>query len=137
LSFGKFGKIGFILETKVADFVKHLNEGKIMATKCKRCGKLYFPPRADCSVDLSTDVTWHQLSGKCKLLTYTTAYFAPTGFQDDVPYTIALAECEEGVKVYALLSKDMNEKEIRIGMELLITPVSLPNDRITYELRKA
>jgi uncharacterized OB-fold protein len=137
VSFGKFGKIGYVSETKVADFVKYLKEGKIMATRCSRCGKLYFPPRADCPDDLSTDMKWEQLSGKCKLLTYTTAHFAPTGFQDDLPYAIALAECEEGVKVYALLSKSINEKEIHIGMNLQLAPLRLPDGRITYELKKA
>ena len=137
VSFGKFGKIGYVSETKVADFMKYLEQGKIMATRCSKCGKLYFPPRADCPDDLSTDMTWQPLSGKCKLLTYTTAYFAPTGFQDDLPYTIALAECEEGVKVYALLSKDINGKEIHISMDLQLTPLKLSNGRITYELKKA
>jgi uncharacterized OB-fold protein len=136
LSFAKFGKISFISETKVADFVKYLEEGKIMATRCTKCGKLYFPPRADCPDDLSTEMTWQQISGKCKLLTYTTAYFAPTGFENDLPYTIALAECEENVKVYAFLSKDIKENEIRIGMELQLSPLKLPNGRVTYELRK-
>ena len=137
MSFGKFGKIGYVSETKVADFMKYLEQGKIMTTRCSKCGKLYFPPRADCPDDLSTDMTWQPLSGKCKLLTYTTAHFAPTGFQDDLPYTIALAECEEGVKVYALLSKDINRKEIHIGMDLQLTPLKLSNGRITYELKKA
>lgn len=137
MSFSKFGKISYISETKVADFVKCLEEGKIMATRCSRCGKLYFPPRADCPDDLSTDMTWEELSGRCKLLTYTTAHFAPTGFEDDVPYTIALAHCEEGVNVYALLSKDMKENEICIGMDLQLMPLLLPNGRITYELKKA
>jgi uncharacterized OB-fold protein len=137
VSFGKFGKIGYVSETKVADFVKYLEEGKIMATRCSRCGKLYFPPRADCPEDLSTDMTWEQLSGRCKLLTYTTAHFAPTGFQDDLPYTIALAQCEEGVKVYALLSEDIDKKEIHIGMNLQLAPLRLANGRITYELKKA
>lgn len=136
MSFGKFGKISYISETKVADFVKYLQEGKIMATRCSKCRKLYFPPRADCPDDLSMDMTWQKLSGRCKLLTYTTAHFAPTGFEDDLPYTIALAQCEEGVKVYALLSKDINEKEIRIGMDLRLTPLQLPNGRVTYELKK-
>jgi uncharacterized OB-fold protein len=117
--------------------MKYLEQGKIMATRCSKCGKLYFPPRADCPDDLSTDMTWQPLSGKCKLLTYTTAHFAPTGFQDDLPYTIALAECEEGVKVYALLSKDINRKEIHIGMDLQLAPLRLSNGRITYELKKA
>jgi len=137
MSFSKFGKISYVSQTKVADFVKYLEEGKIMATRCSRCEKLYFPPRADCPDDLSTEMTWQELSGKCKLLTYTTAHFAPTGFQDDLPYTIALAQCEEGVKVYALVSKDVNEDEIHIGMDLRITPLRLPNGRITYELKKA
>jgi len=137
LSFGKFGKIGYVSETKVADFVKYLEEGKIMATRCSSCGRLYFPPRADCLEDLSTDMKWEQLSGKCKLLTYTTAHFAPTGFQDDLPYTIALAECRESVKVYARLSKDVDEKEIQIGMNLQLAPLQLPNGRITFELKKA
>ena len=137
MSFGKFGKIGYVSETKVANFVEYLEQGKIMATRCSRCGKLYFPPRADCPDDLSTDMKWQQLSGRCKLLTYTTAHFAPSGFQDALPYTIALAQCEENVKVYALLSNDINEKEIRIGMDLRLTPLRLPNGRITYELKKA
>jgi len=137
MSFDKFGKISYISESKVADFVKYLNEGKIMATRCNKCGKLHFPPRADCPDDLSTDMKWEELSGRCKLLTYTTAHFAPTGFKDDVPYTIALAQCEEGVKAYALLSKDIDENEIRIGMKLQLIPIRLPDNRITYELQKA
>lgn len=136
MSFGGFGKISYISETKVADFVKYLEEGKIMATRCNRCRRLYFPPRADCPDDLSTDMTWEQLGGRCELVTYTTAHFAPTGFENDLPYTIALAQCEEGVKVYALLSKDIKENEIQIGMTLRLMPLKLPNGRITYELKK-
>lgn len=136
MGFGKFGKVSFVSETKVGDFVKYLEEGRIMATRCSRCGKLYFPPRADCPDDLSTDMEWKELTGRCKLLTYTTAHFAPTGFKDDLPYTIALAQCEEGVKVYTLLSKDIDEKEIHIGMNLRLAPLQLANGRITYELKK-
>jgi len=137
MGFEKFGKVSYISETKVADFVKYLEEGKIMATRCRKCGRLYFPPRADCPNDLSSEMKWEELSGRCKLLTYTTVHFAPTGFQDDLPYTLALARCEEGVNVYARLSKDINENEISIGMDLKLTPVKLPNDRITYEFKKA
>jgi len=136
MSFGKFGKIGYVSETKVANFVKYLEEGKIMATRCEKCGKLYFPPRADCPDDLSMEMTWEELSGRCKLLTYTMANFAPTGFQDDLPYIIALAQCEEGVKVYSLLSKDIKTDEIHIGMDLRLAPLRFPNGRITYELEK-
>lgn len=136
MSFEKFGKMSYISETKVADFVKYLEKGKIMATRCRRCGQLYFPPRTDCPNDLSMDMKWEELSGRCILLTYTTAHFAPTGFQEDLPYTLALAHCEEGVNVYARLTKDVNKNEIHIGMNLRLTPLRLPNGRITYELKK-
>ncbi|UCG45594.1 MAG: Zn-ribbon domain-containing OB-fold protein, partial [Candidatus Bathyarchaeota archaeon] len=126
MSFGEFGKVSYVSETKIGDFVKYLKKGKIMATRCSRCGRLYFPPRADCPDDLSSDMTWQQLSGRCKLLTYTTAYFAPTGFKEDLPYTLALAECDEGVRVFALLSKDLKEKEIHSGMDLRLAPLQLP-----------
>lgn len=137
MGFEKFGKVSYIYETKVANFVDYLEKGKIMATRCRKCERLYFPPRADCPSDLTEDMRWEELSGKCKLLTYTTAYFAPTGFQEDVPYVLALARCEEGVKVYARLSKDLAEDEIRIGMNLKLVPVKLPNGKVTYEFRKA
>ena len=136
MSFAKFGKIGYVSETKVADFVKYLEKGKIMATRCGRCGKLYFPPRADCPDDLSSDVTWEELSGKCRLLTFTTVHFAPTGFEDDLPYSLALAQCEEGVKVFAPFSKDLAKSKAHIGMDLRLAPLRLPNGRITYELKR-
>lgn len=136
MSFERFGKISYTRETKVADFVKHLEEGRIVATKCKGCGKLYFPPRADCANCLSSEMEWTQLSGKGKLITYTTASFAPVGFEDEAPYTLALAELDEGVRVFTRLSKDIREDEIKIGMDLKLVPIRLPNARITYEFRK-
>ncbi|MEM0313473.1 MAG: Zn-ribbon domain-containing OB-fold protein [Candidatus Bathyarchaeia archaeon] len=136
MSFSVFGKVSYVSETKVADFVKYLEDGKIMATRCKRCGKLYFPPRADCPNDLSEDMVWESLSGKCRLLTYTTLFFAPTGFEDDVPYTLAVAELEEGGRVYTRLSRDIKEDEIKVGMELKLVPIKLPNGKLSYELRK-
>ncbi len=134
MSFGRFGEISYISETKVAGFAKHLEKGRIMGTRCKRCGRLYFPPRADCSSCLSSDVEWIPLSGRGKLITYTTAYFAPAGFE--APYTLALAELDEGVRVFTRMSKDFGKDEIKIGMKVKLVPIRLANERITYELRE-
>ena len=134
MGFEKFGEISYTAETKVADFVKHLEEGEIVATKCKACGKLYFPPRADCIDCLSDEVEWIPLSGRGKLITYTTAHFAPAGFE--APYTLALAELEEGVRVFTRVSRDVKEDEIRIGMDVKLVPNRLAEDRVTYELKK-
>ena len=135
MSFGRFGEISYISETKVADFVKHLEEGEIAATRCKKCGRLYFPPRADCANCLSSSMEWIPLSGSGKLITYTTAYFAPAGFE--APYTLAVAELDEGVRVFTRIGKDVKKDKVKIGMNLRLVPVKLANERITYELRKA
>ncbi len=136
MSFKEFGKISYTRETKVADLVKHLKEGRIMGTRCRKCGELYFPPKADCADCLSSDVEWIELSGRGKLITHTTAHFAPVGFEDEAPYTLALAELDEGPRVFAGLSKDILTDEIKIGMRVRLTPVRLSEERFSYELRE-
>ncbi|MEM1538719.1 MAG: Zn-ribbon domain-containing OB-fold protein [Candidatus Nezhaarchaeales archaeon] len=133
--FERFGRVSYTSESKAAEFIRFLEQGRVAATKCRKCGRLYFPPRVDCADCLSSDVEWVPLSGKCRLLTYTTVYFAPTGFESDLPYTLALAECEEGVKVFARVSKEVKE-ELKIGMELRLSPIRLPDGRLMYEYRK-
>jgi hypothetical protein len=135
MSFEKFGKISYVSETKIQEFVKHLEEGKIVATKCKKCQRLYFPPRVDCDC-LAGEMEWTQLSGNCKLITYTTVHFAPASFRYDVPYKLAVAQFEEGPTVFAPLSKDIKEEEIKIGMQLKLVPTKLIGDKTIYELRK-
>lgn len=132
----RFGKVSYTKEAKVADFVKFLEEGKVMATRCRKCGRLYFPPRADCPECLVEDYEWVPLSGKCRLVTYTVAHFAPTGFEDDVPYALAVAECEEGVKVFTRISKSVDFNELEPGMELRLVPVKIGEDKYSFELVK-
>lgn len=135
MSFKAFGMVNFTSETKLPNFIKYLEEGKIMGKRCKRCDKLYFPPRADCANCLSSDMEWVELSGKCKLITYTIAYFAPVGFEKEAPYALAVVELEEGVKALAQLSKDVKLDEVKVGMDLKIVPSKLAGERITYVLK--
>lgn len=136
MSFEKFGKVSFVSETKIRQFVDFLERNKIAATKCKKCGKMFFPPRADCDSCLSSDMEWVELNGNCTLLTYTTVRFAPPRFRYDCPYMLAVAQFEEGPRVFAALSKEIKPDEIKIGMKLKLKPIKLVGDRITYELRK-
>ncbi|MDI6708327.1 MAG: Zn-ribbon domain-containing OB-fold protein [Candidatus Thermoplasmatota archaeon] len=133
--FEKFGRLSFVPFTKVSEFVEHLKNGKLKATKCKRCSSVYFPPKADCFKCMSTEMEWIELSGKCTLLTYTTVHVAPAGFENFVPYTIAVAELEEGGKLLAWL-EGIKEENLEIGMKLRIVVEQLPEDRIVYSLKR-
>lgn len=134
MSFGKFGKVNYVAETKVHDFMKYLEQGKIMASKCKNCKRMYFPPRADCDC-LSGEPEWVELSGNCKLITFTTLHFAPASFRYDVPYTLGVAQFDEGPTVFAPLSKDIKQEEIKIGMRLKLETVTLLGGKVIYELK--
>jgi len=136
MGFENFGTVSFTAEAKAANFITHLEAGKVMATRCKKCGISYFPPKADCPSCLSSDVEWFEIKEKGKLLTYTKVNYGPTGFETDTPYILALGQFD-GVQILARLSRDIEEKDIKVGMSLMVSPIKLPNNRIAYEFRKA
>jgi len=135
MGFENFGTVSFTTEAKAADFIKYLEAGKVMATRCRKCGVSYFPPRIDCPKCLSSDVDWFEIKGKGKLASYTVVNYGPTGFENDAPYILALGEFD-GVQILARLSRDIEPKDIRVGMSLTVSPVKLPDNRIAYEFKK-
>jgi len=66
MGFEKFGRKSFTSATKVGKFVDFLLEGKIKGTSCKKCGKRYFPPRADCHLCLAEEMQWSDIPEKGK-----------------------------------------------------------------------
>ena len=57
--------------SKTLKFWEGLKEGKIYTTRCKNCGKLYFPPVVDCAECYSSDMEWIELSGEGEIETFT------------------------------------------------------------------
>jgi len=135
VSFENFGVVSFTTETKASDFVDYLEKGKVMATRCRRCGTNYFPPRMDCPKCVGSDVEWFELKGTGKLVTYTIVNYGPTGFENDAPYTLGIADFD-GVRVFGRLSKGLKETDIKPGMDVKVLPVKLPGGRIGYEFQK-
>ena len=134
--FKKFGTVSFTSITKVNDFIDYLEQGKVMGTRCKECGTVFFPPRADCYNCFFSDMEWFEVSGKGKLMTYSTLEFAPMGFGDDLPYAIALLDYGD-YKVFGRISNDVPQDEIHIGMEMTTIVNKLPKGQLNYVFRKA
>jgi len=135
VSFDNFGTVSFTAEAKASDFVDYLEKGKVMATRCRRCGTNYFPPRLDCPKCLLSDIEWFEIKGGGRLATYTIVNYGPAGFEDDTPYILAIADFD-GVRVFGRLSKDIKESDIKLGMGVKVIPVKLPGDRIAYEFQR-
>lgn len=134
--FKKFGTVSFTSISKVNDFVDYLEKGKVMYTRCKDCGLVFFPPRADCYQCLTSNMEWLEVSGKGRLISYSKLEYAPVGFGDDLPYAIALLEYGD-YKVFGRIDNNIPEEDIKVGMEMETRVNTLPNGQLNYVFRKA
>ncbi|MBN2569335.1 MAG: Zn-ribbon domain-containing OB-fold protein [Deltaproteobacteria bacterium] len=136
IRFNKFGTVSFTGITKVNDFIDYLEQGKLMGTKCKKTGRCFFPPRADCYETLSNDVEWFEVTGAGKLLTYSTLTFAPVGFENDLPYTIGVLDYGD-YKVFGRIDKSITEEDLSVGLDMKAVVKKLEDDHLTYVFEKA
>ena len=134
--FSKFGTVTFTSTSKVNDFIDRLEQGKVSGTRCKDCGTRFFPPRADCYKCLTSNMDWFDVEGTGKLLTYSKLEYAPIGFENDLPYCIAVVDFGE-YKVFGRISSDMTDDEIKAGMDLTAVVNKLPNSQLNYVFQKA
>jgi len=132
--FRRFGTVSFTGLTRVNDFIDHLQRGRVMGTRCRTCGARYFPPRADCCKSLDSDMEWVDLPGIGTLLAYSTLSYAPTGFGEDLPYTIAVVDFGS-VRVFGRLDRSLPAESIAIGMRLKPEVIELPGGNVSYEFR--
>ena len=133
--FKKFGTVSFTAITKTNDFIDYLENGKVMGTRCKVCGKAYFPPRSDCFQCLPGEMEWFDVSGTGKLVTYSRLEYAPIGFEADVPYCIALLDYGD-YKVFGRLDRNLAQEEIEVGMEMKTVANTLPNGQLNFVFQK-
>jgi uncharacterized OB-fold protein len=101
----------------IEQFYKHINQGKLLGGKCKKCGKVHLPPRPLCDSCYSTDFEWTEIPTKGKLLTYTIIYVAPTQFQSMAPYAMGIVQLENGLKIPGMI-RGIPLDQIRIGTKL-------------------
>lgn len=99
----------------------------LVGEACPHCEFKIFPPRdicPDCGED-ARDL--FQFSGKGSVYSFATVSDAPTGFEENTPYTIAIVKLEEGPLVTAQLT-DLGNQPVGIG-----TPVEMVTRRLRSE----
>ncbi len=119
--------------TKTAKFWDELENGKVYGTKCKKCGRKYFPPVADCAGCLNSEMDWIDLTGEeGEVETFTHVIVRPPSFAEHETYTVAVAKLKQGVKVLAWLS-GLKLGEAKVGMKVKLVGKPSP-DGASYEL---
>ena len=92
---------------------------RLEAGKCKKCGKVYFPPRIICAECKSQEFETVNLQREGKLLTYTIIRVAPSQFVDQAPYAMGIVELNDGVKILSQIV-DCDLDKLEIGQKVRI-----------------
>jgi uncharacterized protein len=90
------------------------NRYNLIGTKCENCNTYYFPPRLVCPpCRRKGAIREYQFEGSGKIVTHTTIYAAPEGFNKMTPYVLAIVQLDEGPKLTAQIVGDPSQ--IKIG----------------------
>lgn len=114
-------------------------QGRLPLQKCQDCGAYQTFPRIVCYRCLSERLDWVEASGRGVVYSFSTLYRPPAPeFADDIPYTVALVELEEGVRMMSNIV-DCAPESVEIGMDVRVvfdnvTPdIALPKFRPAKE----
>ena len=95
----------------------------LQAKRCNNCGKVFFPPRAVCSVCHRKSLgkmECFRLKGEGEVYSFTVVHEAPSQFQILKPYVVAMVRMDEGVMLTSHLI-DVDPSKVSIGMRVRAT----------------
>lgn len=87
---------------------------RLEAAKCKKCGKYHFPPRLICNACGAREFETEVLPGQGTIVTFTTIRVAPSQFETQVPYNVAIIDVDGKAKVTAQVV-DCKPEDLEIG----------------------
>ena len=88
---------------------------RIVGVRCETCKSAFFPKRLVCSkCRRKGKLVEVQFAGKGKVFSYTEVSSPPEGFEDQVPYLLAVVELDEGAKLTGMIV-DAHIKDVKIG----------------------
>ncbi len=93
---------------------------------CPHCDAKLFPPRDVCPECGGEARKPYAFSGRGEVFSYTIMQDAPSGYDEQAPYTVALIKLEEGPVVTAQLT-DLGQQPVEIGM---------PVEMVTRKIRQ-
>ena len=119
-------------------FWEGLKQHKLMVWKCKTCtcGKAYWP-KAYCQTKdagpFASNMEWVEASGRGRLFAFNRHHvpFHPA-FKDEIPYTYALIELDEGPLISSTLVGDKMPKDVYdVGQKVEIVYEDHPREGFT------
>jgi hypothetical protein len=88
----------------IKDYTAALKENRPLGLKCLDCGAVTVPPRMACRSCASSALEVSALSGRGKIVTFTSIHVASAERHGHTPYLVVMVELEEGAWLMGNLS---------------------------------
>ncbi len=135
----------FIKDTKIGStFTDALVSGKIFGTRCGRCGRTFFPPRAECPDCLEESIEFVEIPTRGRLLSFTAIFVPPAHYGiprskmpfakvTQIPCPVGVVEVEGGLRVMGWIP-DVDLKALQVGDPFEVQARTLKNGQVTIVL---
>jgi uncharacterized OB-fold protein len=115
----------------LADWLKNLEQEKLMMSKCTSCGTEFLPPRQHCQKCLSLCELTEFSEREAKLFSFVIVDFGPESVSDKAPYVVAIGEFPSGLRLTAHITNLMSPPEV--GMPLKLAFEKVDDKKISYK----
>lgn len=123
--------------TEIAPFFDHLRAGRFTTTRCRREGRLLWPPRTVCPECHGSELEWVDLPVRGHLYAFSAVLAgAPLGLDSEVPFAVGLVELEGAdLRLFGRIV-GVPWTELAIGDPVRVEPFELPDGRMFYRFRR-
>ena len=100
-------------------FIDLMKNKKISATKCKKCGKVWMPPRINCS-DCYEDTDWVELNQTGTIQVSTIVWYTTSAFIKAIPYAVAFIKLDGAETSFnqGIFSENLVPSKIKKGQRV-------------------
>ncbi len=124
--------------TKVYPFYKNLSEGKLTMQRCKKCGKIFYPPQAMCKYCNSTEYEWEKVPKTGEIHAFSALLLGfPMIVENFAPFVVAVARFGDypinGIQIAGIVF-DVDYRDLKIGdkVEWEIMRIKGPGEKVRY-----
>jgi uncharacterized OB-fold protein len=111
-------------------FFAGLSKGKLLGSRCTKCGYTYATPRSYC-MQCGSKTDWMELPQQGKVHTFTTCYYGGEAFLGETPFTLILVEFQGVNTLFLSRLKGVKPQEVRIGMPVKAQFTKQPKFKVT------
>ncbi|TXT58033.1 MAG: hypothetical protein BAJALOKI1v1_1780004 [Promethearchaeota archaeon] len=100
-------------------FIDLMNEKKLQGTKCKKCGKIWMPPRINCS-DCYENTDWIELPQSGTIRVSTIVWYTTSDFIQNVPYGVAFIQLDDAdtALLQGIFSENLVPSKVKKGQRV-------------------